>query len=327
MIVRKTFHLRRLFGGPEEMSMKDFGPVLVTGASTGIGRSTTEKLAEAGYLVYGGARKGSDMTALASIPNVEPIRLDVTKPGDIIKAAETVKRRGKGLYGLVNNAGVGIFWPLLALDIEDMIQEFDVNVFGVHRVTEAMLPFLIRSKGRIVNVTSIGGLATSKYLGAYCMTKHALEAYSETLSRWLRKYGVKVSVVEPGTYRSMLLQKGRPRILGIAQKRKGRLFNQEVKELLDWYPRGAHRAEREPRPRDVPDAIIDALLSKRPRFRYCPCAYKGELKWAIEGPIVRSVQANLGGGKFAMSRKELQSLLDKTWDKEVRKAGMRRPEH
>jgi len=86
-------------------------------------------------------------------------------------------------------------------------------------------------------------------------------------------------------------------------------------------------AEREPRPQAVPDAIIDALLSKHPRFRYCPCAYKGELKWAVEGPIVRSVQANLGGGRFTISRKELHSLLDKTWDREVRKAEMRHPRH
>lgn len=311
-------------GGP---AMTNKGPILVTGASTGIGRSTTEMLAEAGYLVYGTARKESDMTALASIPNVEPIRLDVTKPGDIIKAAETVKRRGKGLYGLVNNAGVGIAWPLLALDIEDMIQEFEVNVFGVHRVTEAMLPFLIKSKGRIVNITSIGGLATSKYLGAYCMTKHALEAYSETLSRWLKKYNVKVSVVEPGTYRSRIAQKGHARVLGIAQKHKARLFSQEVKEIIDWYPKGVRGAEREPRPKAVPDAIIDALLSKHPRFRYCPCAYKGELKWAVEGPIVRSVQANLGGGQFEFPRKELHSSLDKAWDREVRKAGTRHPKH
>ena len=302
------------------MAMKEYGPVLVTGASTGIGRAVAETLASNGHLVYATARRESDMRTLGSIPNVDPIRLDVTKPATVEKAVETVKKRGKGLYGLVNNAGVAVLWPLPALNVEDMIQDFDVNVFGVHRITKAMLPFLIRSKGRIVNITSVNGLATENYAGAYSMTKHALEAYAETLAMELKKYNVKVSVVEPGRYPSEIWQKNHARILRIAQKNKDKRFNQEVKEIVEWSANSARSAATEPRPKIIPDAVLDALFSKHPRFRYCPCAYEGELTWAIEGPIVRSVQANLGGGEFTISKKGLHSLLDKTWDLEEKKS-------
>jgi len=301
----------------EEWTMVEYGPILVTGGNSGIGRAVTAMLAARGHLVYATARRESGLRALEHLPNVDPIKLDVTKPVTIEKAVEAVNKRGRGLYGLVNNAGTGVAWPLQALDVEDMISDFDVNVFGVHRVTKAMLPFLVKSKGRVVNVTSIAGLATSKYLGAYCMTKHALEAYSETLARWLKKYGVRVSVVEPGTYRSEITKKAQARIPRMIQGHKEKLFRKDVQEIAEWYPKAVWSAAREPRPEAIPIAVADALFSRRPRFRYCPCAYKGELTWAVEGPIVRSVQANLGGNRFSMSREELHSMLDKTWDKEV----------
>jgi NAD(P)-dependent dehydrogenase (short-subunit alcohol dehydrogenase family) len=301
------------------MEMNQYGPVLLTGGSTGIGRATTELLAARGHLVYATARKNSDIRILDSIPNVRPIRLDVTNPVSVAKAVKIVRERRKGLYGLVNNAGGGVAWPLPALEVEDMIPDFELNVFGVHRVTRAMLPFLVKSRGRIVNISSIAGLATSKYLGAYCMTKNALETYSESLARWLEKYGVSVSVVEPGTFRSEVTQKGQARTVGLLRKRRDRIFIQDVNEVMDWYPKGVWSAAREPRPKEIPEAVADALFSKQPRFRYCPCPYKGELSWAVEGPIVRSVQANLGGGKFSLSRQELHSVLDKIWDKEAKR--------
>lgn len=299
------------------MAMSAVGPILVTGASTGIGRATTELLAKRGCLVYATARKKADLRALGDIPNVVPVRLDVTKPEEVRRAADFVARRGRGLYGLVNNAGVGIAWPLPELDIEDMIQEFDVNVYGVHRVTRAMLPFLVEAKGRIVNISSIGGLNSAKYIGAYFMTKHALEVYSEVLSRWLRKYKVKVSIVEPGTYRSRITQKGARRVRRIARAHPRRFMKQEVKEVLEWLPKAVRSAEREPRPTEIPEAIVDALVSKRPKRRYCVGANRGELLWALEGPMTRAVQANQGGGKYSLTQTEMHALLDKIWDRET----------
>jgi len=299
--------------------MKILGPVLVTGASTGIGRAITEMLAEDGHLVYATARKKTDLEQLAAIPSVDPIKLDVTSPAEVRRAAVTVKKRGKGLYGLVNNAGMGDYWPLPELDIEDLNAVVDVNVYGVHRMTQAMLPFLVRSRGRIVNTSSIGGLATTGWLGAYCMTKHALEAYSESLSRLLAKYRVKVSLIEVGTYRSQINLTGAETTRRRARKHPPVIMKQEVSQMLKQLPRDIVSAKKEPRPRVVLESIADALFSSHPRFRYCPCSYKGELVWAIKGPITRTVQANMGGGKYALTRREMHALLDKIWKMELRR--------
>jgi len=243
----------------------------------------------------------------------------VTSPADVGRAAATVKKRGKGLYGLVNNAGIGDYWPLPELRVEELNAVVDVNVYGVHRMTQAMLPFLVRSRGRIVNISSIGGLATSRWLGAYCMTKHAVEAYSESLSRLLGKYRVKVSVIEVGTYRSQINITGAETTRTRARKHPPVIMKQEVSQMLGYLPREIVIAKKEPRPMVVLDSIADALFSSHPKPRYCPCSTKGEFLWAIEGPITRTVQANLGGGKYALTRREMHVLLDKIWNMEERR--------
>ncbi|MDX2057145.1 MAG: SDR family NAD(P)-dependent oxidoreductase, partial [Gemmatimonadales bacterium] len=124
--------------------------VLVTGASTGIGRKITELLAARGYFVYAGARKPEDLAALSRIPNVQGIRLDVTVPAEIAAAVETVEKAGRGLHGLVNNAGVAVIEPLIEIDEQDLAFQMDVNVMGPYRVTKAFSRLLIASKGRIV---------------------------------------------------------------------------------------------------------------------------------------------------------------------------------
>lgn len=296
--------------------MKKFAPVLVTGASTGIGRAIVETLARNGHLVYATARKSSDLRSLGSIHNVTPVRLDVTNSDQVRRAADIVRENGKGLYGLVNNAGIGYYWPLPELDIEDLNAVVDVNVYGVHRMTQAMLPFLVRSRGRIVSLSSIGGLATTSWLGAYCMTKHALEAYSESLSKLLAKYRVKVSLIEVGTYRSQINLTGAETTRRMARTHPPVIMKQEVSQMLKSLPREIVVANKEPRPRVVLESIADALFSLHPRPRYCPCSYKGELVWAIKGPITRTVQANMGGGRYALTRREMHALLDKIWNKE-----------
>ena len=137
--------------------------VLVTGASSGIGRNLAETLAENGYFVFAGARKQADLDALNEIPNIRSVRLDVTKQDQIDAAVETVRASGKGLYGLVNNAGVVTLGPITEIDEDDLKWIFDVNVFGVYRVTKAFAPLIIESKGRIVNIRSISGLLSGMF--------------------------------------------------------------------------------------------------------------------------------------------------------------------
>jgi NAD(P)-dependent dehydrogenase (short-subunit alcohol dehydrogenase family) len=147
-------HLRPLFllfvlcGAPPIAAQPSGGrAVLVTGASSGIGRKVTELLASRGYFVYATARKPEDLAALDRIPNVKAIRLDVTKADEIAAAVETVRREGRGLYGLVNNAGGAVVGPLIEHDESEMIWQFDVNVYGPWRLVKAFAPMLIESKG------------------------------------------------------------------------------------------------------------------------------------------------------------------------------------
>ena len=129
--------------------------VLVTGATSGIGRNITERLASKGYFVYAGARSESDMKALNAIPNVQAIRLDVTIASDIANAVATVTKAGRGLYGVVNNAGVVIVAPLVEADEKDMDFIFSVNLYGPYRITKAFAPLLFESKGRVVNIENV----------------------------------------------------------------------------------------------------------------------------------------------------------------------------
>ena len=172
--------------------------VLVTGASSGIGNATARYLAERGCLVYGTVRNEKAANELRAIPNVVPVRCDVTKPDEIAEAVRTVTEAGHGLYGLVNNAGLGELGMVSTWMDEELLHIFDVNVFGPFRMTNAFLPLLLEAKGRVVNIGSQGGMLSKNYYGPYTMTKHALESYTETLRIELEPYGVLASIVQPG---------------------------------------------------------------------------------------------------------------------------------
>ncbi len=120
--------------------------VLVTGASTGIGRKITERLAAEGFFVYAGARKEADLAELDAIKNVDSVRLDVTKPDEIAAAVQSITKMGRGLYGVVNNAGVAISGPLMQSKPEDFDYVFDVNVYGPYRITQAFIPLVLAAK-------------------------------------------------------------------------------------------------------------------------------------------------------------------------------------
>ncbi len=160
---------------------KDQKAILVTGASSGIGLKITEFLSSAGHFVYAGARKEKDLAALNEMPNVQSIRLDVTIQSDIDAAVKTITEEGRGLYGLVNNAGVAIVGPLMEVDEDDFHFQMNVNVYGPVRITKAFGPLIVESKGRITTIGSIAGTLSSGYLGPYSMTKHAMEAFTDAL--------------------------------------------------------------------------------------------------------------------------------------------------
>ena len=178
--------------------------VLVTGASSGIGRKITEHLAADGYFVYATARKEEELKALGAIKNVQPLHLDVTQPADIAAAVETVTKGGRGLYGLVNNAGVATFGTIADMRMEEFDLTMKVNAYGPVMMIKAFEPLIIAAKGRVVNIGSPSGITDGggPDIVAYVMSKHAVEGLTDSLVRQLAPLGVQVSAVEPGAYRS-----------------------------------------------------------------------------------------------------------------------------
>ena len=135
--------------------------VLITGASSGLGRAMAETMAANGYFVYAGARKDKDLQELNAIENIEGVRLDVNKQEQIDAAVKTITDAGRGLYGLVNNAGVVVVQPLIEIEEQDFDFQMNVNVYGPYRVTRAFAPLIIESKGRISIIGSISGTLSS----------------------------------------------------------------------------------------------------------------------------------------------------------------------
>ena len=263
--------------------------VLVTGASTGIGRKITERLASAGYFVYAGARKDADLRALGTIKNVQALRLDVTKPADIDAAVATVTKGGRGLYALVNNAGVVTVGPLVDTPPEEFELVMAVNVYGPYRMTRAFAPLIVAERGRIINIGSISGILNEPEAGAYQMSKHAIETFTDTLAQELAPSGVQVVVVEPGSYKSDI-------------------FKNEVKrtgtgaKIADYFAKLTE-------PVEVAAAVEQALVEPKAKRRYMVVPEEEQASDTIKAQIEQLVQIN-EGQRYTYDRETLIKMLD-----------------
>jgi NAD(P)-dependent dehydrogenase (short-subunit alcohol dehydrogenase family) len=265
--------------------------VLITGASTGIGRKTAERLASRGYFVYAGARKESDLRALNAIPNVHALRLDVTSAEDIAAAVATVKKAGRGLDGLVNNAGIGTLDTIVGGSDEEFDRAMAVNVYGPYRVTKAFAPLIIAKKGRITTIGSISGVLASGISAAYAMSKHAMEAFTDSLAQEMAPHGVLVSIVEPGTYNSEISRSA------LARSKRDR---------HDGPDRSMY-----PQPDEVAVAVEDALFGARPKRRYLVVPVEGEAQVVIQKQLAQLVELN-EGHRYTYDRNALVKMLDET---------------
>jgi NAD(P)-dependent dehydrogenase (short-subunit alcohol dehydrogenase family)/uncharacterized lipoprotein YbaY len=281
--------------GEQAVPIPTGGAILVTGATSGFGRATTELLASKGYLVYAGARKAEDLAALNAIKNVRAVRLDVTSQADIDAAVAQITAAGTGLHGLVNNAGVAILFPLTEVD----------DVWGPYRVTKAFAPLLIKSKGRIVNLSSISGIFAAPLLGPYSMSKHAVEAFSDALRGEMGKSGVTVAVVEPGNFATEIGQTAYERMQARGQTYKGSPFEEAALATMQRLrqPDGKEGPER------VVNAIVDALLSPTPKVRSLVVSNQRDAEITLRSHIRRLAQLNQGQ-PFAYDRDTLVKMLD-----------------
>ena len=262
--------------------------VLVTGASTGIGRNITEHLAAKGYFVYAGARKQADLDALNAIKNVQAIKLDVTRQEDIDAALATITKAGRGLYGLVNNAGVATVANATETSLEEFTLIMDVNVYGPWRVTRSFAPLILASKGRITTIGSISGILAPRDLTAYAMSKHAMEAFADSMAVQMAPLGVQVSVVEPGNFDSDIGKS--------ATKRTG----QESR----FTDRSKYK-----KPDEVAAAVELALFEATPKRRYMVTPDQKEAEYTIRKQIEQLVQLN-EGHPYTYDRAALIKMLD-----------------
>ncbi|TXG38520.1 SDR family oxidoreductase [Seonamhaeicola maritimus] len=280
--------------------------VLVTGASSGIGLKITEQLSDKGYFVYAGARKQSDLERLNAMENVQSIKLDVTKWDEINAAVETVKKEGRGLYGLVNNAGVGIWGALTEVEEDDLEFIFDVNVYGPYRITKAFAPLIMESKGRITTIGSISGILAGRFYGPYSMTKHAMEAYADALAVEMQKFDVHVSIVEPGGYNSKIVESLIKRMNSNKKAFDNSLYKEEYDKLI------ASKGDRSnlKEPTEVAEAVEKALFSDNPTRRYMIVPNENQGNATITQIMREMVQLNENQA-YKYDRGALIEILDK----------------
>ena len=247
------------------------GAVLITGASTGIGRACAERLDGLGFVVLAGVRKQSDGDLLRETGSgrMQPLMLDVTDTASIAAAVQAIDAAAPaGLAGLVNNAGIAVGGPVEFVALDDWRQVLEVNLIGQIAVTQAALPALRRARGRIVNMTSIGGRLATPLFGPYNASKYALEAVTDVLRVELRGFGVQVVAVEPGAVKTPIWGKGRA-----TGERAIAAMPVEAQQLygsgFDALRKGIAQSERSGvAPLEVARAVAHALTASRPKTRY-----------------------------------------------------------
>jgi NAD(P)-dependent dehydrogenase (short-subunit alcohol dehydrogenase family) len=249
--------------------------VLITGASSGIGRVCAALLARRGFRVFAGVRRLGDGDALRAESTdgghaVTPLQIDVTDDTTVTSAADAlgVLLEERGLDGLVNNAGIGITAPVEYISADALRRQFDVNVFGQIAVTQAFLPLVRRARGRIVNMGSVGSELAIPFGGALCASKSALKSLNDALRLELRSFGIQVVLVEPGAIHTPAVDK----TLGDIEEVIRALPPEGVArygDMLRTFGERAYAREISGSPPEVvARAVHDALTARRPRTRY-----------------------------------------------------------
>ena len=245
--------------------------VVVTGASSGIGKATALLLAQHGWRVFAAVRKPADARALeAESDRLETLLLDVTGPDSIAAAAQEVSRRleGRGLDGLFNNAGIGTTAPVEYMPLPQLREIFEVNLFGQIATIQAFLPLLRISRGRIINSGSVGDHITPPFAGALAASKAAFASMSSALRLELRTQGIKVCVLEPGAIATPAAEKtlgGVEQTIAAWPQEGALLYGDAMRTVARTFS----RKEQAGSPPEVVAAAVErALTDPNPRTRY-----------------------------------------------------------
>ena len=235
--------------------------VLITGASSGIGKAIAIRLQQEGYFVYAAARRVAQMRDLEDM-GATALKMDVTREEDIVAGVERIGEERGGTDILVNNAGFGLYGPVEDTPLDAARYQFEVNLFGLARLTQLVLPRMREKRaGKIVNISSIGGKVYSPLGSWYYATKHALEGWSDCLRWELKRFGIDVIIVQPGLIRTEF---GDVAFGELKEKMRhsaySRIFDR-LAERLDGYGGGSS-------PTVIADVVLKAIRARRPRTRY-----------------------------------------------------------
>lgn len=254
------------------MASSNTRTVVITGASTGIGHACAKVLAKSGFHVFAGVRKEEDAKKLTDEfgEAVTPLMMDVTRPDQLDAAARTVRERlnGRTLAGLVNNAGIAVAGPLLHIDPEEVEQQFQVNLLGVLRATQAFAPLLGADKalagapGRIVMMSSVGGKMGMPFVGPYAASKHALEGLSKSLRKELALYDIEVVIIGPGAVATPIWDKADDIDI---DKYRDTDYVPAMKNVLNWMKT---RGPNGLKPEVIGEKVKHAITADKPRLRY-----------------------------------------------------------
>jgi NAD(P)-dependent dehydrogenase (short-subunit alcohol dehydrogenase family) len=249
--------------------------VVVTGTSSGIGRATALALAAEGYRVFAGVRRNTDGESLVNSAHllrgqIVPVILDVTDTASIAQAVATVARAvgSRGLAGLVNNAGIGMTWPVEAIPLDELRWAYEVNVFGQVAVIQAFLPLLRAGAGRLINIGSIGDRLSLPFGAPLISSKWALASITESLRLELRPWGIHVVLIEPASIRTEAVDKveaDAKRVLSQMNDTDRRLYATAYESMTT---RAMAREQHGSNPSVVARVVLRALTARRPRTRY-----------------------------------------------------------
>lgn len=273
--------------------------VLVTGASTGIGRATALRLDGAGWRVFAGVRRQEDAEALveAGSERLSPLYLDVTDADQIAAAAALISSQAGGLNGVVNNAGVAIPSPLETIPIDDFRRQVEINLTGQLAVTQAMLGSIREAGGRVVFISSIGGRIAFPFTGAYHAAKFGVEAIGDVFRQELRPWGISVSIIEPGSIDTPIWERGERSSdeVGARSPRREALYGRAIERYREVV---RQTAERGIPPEKVARVVEHALSSNRPRTRYLvglDAKVQARIRPLIPTPVFDRIVARMMG--------------------------------
>ncbi len=261
------------------MSQNKQKVILITGASSGIGKVSALHLLNEGYKVYAAARRIEQMKDIEAAGG-KSIRMDITKEEDVQNAVQMVMNEAGCIDVLINNAGYGFYGPIEDTPIEEARKMFDVNLFGLARLTQLVLPIMRKQgHGRIINVSSMAGKIYMPLGGWYHGSKHALEAWSDSLRLEVKPFNIDVVIIEPGI---ILTEFGQVMLENMAKIPKDSAY----RKLIEAYERASRKSYGKgggTPPEAIARVMSKAVKARRPKIRY----RKG--KYSVLMPMVRKI--------------------------------------